>query len=302
MKANSSNWIIPSVLAFVSQQPWIENCTFRDNVLFGLPYHEERYGKVLSACALDQDLHLLTDGDMTEIGANGINLSGGQRWRITLARALYSRAGILVMDDIFSAVDAHVGRHLLENAIAGELGQNRTRIVVTHHVSLCLPKTKYAIHLGDGTVDHAGLVDELQKRGELQEVLKDEEEAISEEEDCIPLSAQEMAKKRTLSVSPNHGPRQTSASSKERIRRSSRLSQRRMSTFSSRSHQFDDGELLVGSKAPPKKFVEEETKKTGRVSFSVYYQYMVAAGGTWFWCGIFAIFAFYEVAYLGQVS
>lgn len=298
-KANSSNWIIPSVLAFVSQQPWIENCTFRDNVLFGLPYHEERYRKVLSACALDQDLHLLTDGDMTEIGANGINLSGGQRWRITLARALYSRAGILIMDDIFSAVDAHVGRHLLENAIAGELGQNRTRIVVTHHVSLCLPKTKYAIHLGDGTVDHAGLVDELRERGELQEVLKDEEEAISEDEDCILLSAQEMAKKRTLSVSPNHGPRRSSASSKERIRGSSRLSQRRMSTFSSRSHQLDDGELLVGSKVP-KKFVEEETKKAGRVSFSVYYQYMVAAGGTWFWCGIFAIFAFYEVAYLGQ--
>ncbi|OCL10136.1 ABC transporter-like protein [Glonium stellatum] len=298
-KANSSNWIIPSVLAFVSQQPWIENRTFRDNVLFGLPYDENRYRKVLSACALDQDLHLLTDGDMTEIGANGINLSGGQRWRITLARALYSRAGILVMDDIFSAVDAHVGRHLLENAIAGELGQNRTRIIVTHHVSLCLPQTKYAVHVGEATVDHAGLVNELEKRGELREVLKEEEEAVSEEEDYIPLAAQKLAKKGTLSISAAHEQRRTSVS-KEHVRRSSRLSHRRPSTLSSRSHEIDDGELLVGLKAPPKKFVEEETKQAGRVSLSVYHQYMVAAGGPWLWCGVVALFALYEVGYLGQ--
>ena len=98
-----------------------------------------------------------------------------------------------------------------------------------------------------------------------------------------------MAKRRALSVSSNHGPQRTFASSKERIRRNSRLSQRRISTFSSISYQFNDGELLVSSKAPFKKFVEEETKKTGRVSLLVYYQYIVAASGIWFWCGIFAI-------------
>ena len=75
-----------------------------------------------------KDLEMLGDGEETEIGANGINLSGGQRWRVTFARALYSRAGILVLDDIFSAVDAHVGRFIFERGLTG-----------TYFLSLSLP-------------------------------------------------------------------------------------------------------------------------------------------------------------------
>ena len=100
-KANKSDWIIDSAMAFVAQSPWIENATIKDNILFGLPYDSGRYRKVLINCALGKDLDLLPDGELTDIGANGINLSGGQRWRISFARALYSRAGILVLDDIF---------------------------------------------------------------------------------------------------------------------------------------------------------------------------------------------------------
>ncbi len=100
-KANKSDWIIDSAIAFVAQIPWIENATIKDNILFGLPFDSGRYRKVVSCCALEKDLDLLPDGELTDIGANGINLSGGQRWRISFARALYSRAGILVLDDIF---------------------------------------------------------------------------------------------------------------------------------------------------------------------------------------------------------
>lgn len=103
-KANKSDWIIDSVIAYVAQTPWIENANIKDNILFGLPYDVERYKEVLSSCALMKDLEMLPDGELTDIGANGINLSGGQRWRVSFARALYSRAGILVLDDIFSAV------------------------------------------------------------------------------------------------------------------------------------------------------------------------------------------------------
>lgn len=117
--ANPANWIIPSAIAFVAQIPWIENASIKDNILFGLPFDQYRYKKVLEVCALKKDLDMLTDGESTEIGANGINLSGGQRWRVTFARALYSRAGILVLDDIFSAVDAHVGRFIFEKGLTG---------------------------------------------------------------------------------------------------------------------------------------------------------------------------------------
>lgn len=100
-RANRSNWILDSAVAYVAQIPWIENATIKDNVLFGFPYNPTRYKKVLNCCALVKDLESLPDGDQTDIGANGINLSGGQRWRVSFARALYSRAGILILDDIF---------------------------------------------------------------------------------------------------------------------------------------------------------------------------------------------------------
>ena len=100
-KANKSDWIIENATAFVAQVPWIENASIRDNILFGLPFDSGRYNKVINCCALKKDLEMMIAGDLTDIGANGINLSGGQRWRVSFARALYSRAGILVLDDIF---------------------------------------------------------------------------------------------------------------------------------------------------------------------------------------------------------
>ena len=201
-QATPDNWIIPSSIAFVAQIPWIENATLKDNILFGLPFNSTRYKKTLSACSLEKDLDMLIDGDMTEIGANGINLSGGQRWRVTLARAFYSRAGILVLDDIFSAVDAHVGRWIFENALTGELGQGRTRILATHHTALCISRTKYAIQLGNGTVKHAGNVEELKKSGSLTDILHIDEtpqeegeiETTNEVEDLQLLKVKSAAK------------------------------------------------------------------------------------------------------------
>ncbi|KAI9841606.1 MAG: hypothetical protein M1837_000513 [Sclerophora amabilis] len=186
-KATRSNWIVPSSIAFVAQIPWIENATFKDNILFGLPFDDQRYRKVIYACALEQDLQMLSDADETEIGANGINLSGGQRWRVSFARALYSRAGILILDDIFSAVDTHVGRHLLEKALIGELGRGRTRLLVTHHVGLCLPHAQYSVCLENGAVEHAGLLDDLKRTGSLTEILK-KEPSTTEDVDALHLS------------------------------------------------------------------------------------------------------------------
>jgi ABC-type multidrug transport system fused ATPase/permease subunit len=99
------DWLLPYALAYVSQTAWLQNASIRDNILFGLPYVESRYRDTLSACALDKDLEILEDGDMTEIGEKGITLSGGQKARVSLARAVYSRAQNVLMDDVLSAVD-----------------------------------------------------------------------------------------------------------------------------------------------------------------------------------------------------
>lgn len=301
-KANKKNWIIDSAIAFVSQQPWIENCSFKDNVLFGLPFDAIRYRKVIHACALNKDLAMLTDGDATEIGAQGINLSGGQRWRITLARALYSRAGILVMDDIFSAVDAHVGRHIFENALTGELAAGRTRIIVTHHVSLTLPKTKFEVFLSEGRVERAGTVDSLRRTGELQDILEGEatEDAIADGDAHLDV--------------PNGNGHATRRRSSAFRRRSSAASLgengggdalvRYLSRTSERSDFIDDGGHadVVGDKDQAKKFVEEETKMKGKVLWAVYKQYVQAGGGYWFWIGIVLAFAAIQVLILGRVS
>jgi ABC-type multidrug transport system fused ATPase/permease subunit len=150
------NWTVDGLVAYVSQDPWIENATLCDAILFGLPFDAERYEKVIHACALSHDLQSFPDGDRTDIGANGINLSGGQKWRLALARALYSRASILVLDDIFSAVDSNVGRHLYHNALIGGLAKGRTRVLATHHVRLCLGGAAYLVTLENGKVLQAG--------------------------------------------------------------------------------------------------------------------------------------------------
>ena len=113
--------------AYVSQTPWLQNATIRDNILFGKPFDKDKYEKVLTACAFRPDLAALTNGDGTEIGLRGVKLSGGQRARLAFGRALYSSAQLLVLDDIFSALGSQVAKEIFD-ALTGELGKGRTRI------------------------------------------------------------------------------------------------------------------------------------------------------------------------------
>jgi ABC-type multidrug transport system fused ATPase/permease subunit len=289
-QATPTKWYIESAIAFVAQIPWIENATIRDNVLFGLPYYPSRYTKVLHACALEKDLEMLEDGEMTDIGANGINLSGGQKWRVSFARALYSRAGILVLDDIFSAVDANVGRHLFEKALTGELGQGRTRILVTHHVALCLPKTKYSVLLGNGTAIHAGSIEELRRTGRLKDILDHDVEEPEKKEE-------ELDKQNSLTVDDGGGALQKMFSNQTRNRRPSLLSNSgRGEIQRKKSHAT----LEDGKQAPPKKFTEEEGRATGHIKWAIYAEYIRACGGFAYWAFIMLLFGIAIVVFLGR--
>ena len=140
-------------LALVSHSPWLENATIKDNILFGNVYNAVRYQEALYACALEPDLKSLRDGDMTMVGPKGVSLSGGQRSRVALARALYSDATTIIMGDILSAVDIHIRYWLVDKALCGPLSLHRTRILATHHVGLCRLPAAYIVHLSRGTVD-----------------------------------------------------------------------------------------------------------------------------------------------------
>ena len=152
-------------VAYCAQQPWIQNATLRDNVLFGRPFDQEFYARVLSACALDTDLAILTDGDQTEIGERGLNLSGGQKARVALARACYSKADVFLLDDVLSAVDAEVGRRLVESCITGLLRERgATVILVTHHVHW-LEQCDRVVMMENGEIVEQGPPGLIQLRG-----------------------------------------------------------------------------------------------------------------------------------------
>lgn len=106
--------MVSGKLAYVAQSPWIQGGTVRDNILFGLPMNYTRYDSILKSCALDQDIATFLFGDLTEIGERGINMSGGQKQRIQLARAMYADADIYLLDDPFSALDAHTAAKLFK--------------------------------------------------------------------------------------------------------------------------------------------------------------------------------------------
>lgn len=105
---------ISGTKAYVPQSPWILTGNIRENILFGNPYNSSKYKRTVEACALTKDFQLFSCGDLTEIGERGINMSGGQKQRIQIARAVYQEADIYLLDDPFSAVDAHTGTQLFE--------------------------------------------------------------------------------------------------------------------------------------------------------------------------------------------
>ena len=152
----------PGAVGYFAQTPFILNETLRENIVLGAPMDEAWYQRVLAACALLPDLKILPGGDMTQIGEKGINLSGGQKARIALARAVYARTRTLILDDPLSAVDAHVGQHVFREVLGPNgLLAGTTRILVTHQTQY-LPLADKVVLLEQGTVLAQGSFAELQ--------------------------------------------------------------------------------------------------------------------------------------------
>ena len=160
--SGKSRVILNGSVSYVSQSAWIQNATVKNNILFYQPYDDERYKKVIELSELKPDLEILVGGDLTEIGEKGINLSGGQKARISLARALYSEKDIYIFDDPISALDAHVGMNVMKNCIIGYL-KNKTRILVTH----ALQYVSYAdriVYMKDGEIHWIGTYNEIKRQ------------------------------------------------------------------------------------------------------------------------------------------
>lgn len=154
---NNEKFTRNGLVAYVSQTPWIVNGSIRDNILFGQAYQRESFETVLSACQLQEDIERLPNREHTVVGEKGTSLSGGQRARVALARAVYSGADILILDDVLSAVDNHVARKLIEQLFSPQgLLNGKTVVLATSNTSILgMAKKVYSLEEGKMTA-HAG--------------------------------------------------------------------------------------------------------------------------------------------------
>ncbi|KAF5296286.1 hypothetical protein FQR65_LT10282 [Abscondita terminalis] len=150
-------------LSYASQEPWLFAASVRENILFGQPYNRNRYKQVVQVCALARDFNLFPFGDKTIVGERGVSLSGGQRARINLARAIYREADVYLLDDPLSAVDTQVGQHLFEECISKYLS-HKVVLLVTHQLQF-LKQVHQIIILDGGAVVIKGTYSDLREHG-----------------------------------------------------------------------------------------------------------------------------------------
>lgn len=184
-------------VAYAPQESWVQNETIRDNILFGAPYNEARYKKVIYQCALERDLELFEAGDCTEVGEKGLTLSGGQKARVTLARAIYSNAEILLLDDVLAALDVHTSKWIVGKCFAGDLVKNRTIILVTHNVAMVSPVAQFVVSLAsNGRIASQGTLSEaIATDDKLAAEVAKEQKGLEIEEEVIVSAEQAPPKK-----------------------------------------------------------------------------------------------------------
>ncbi|KAH8351932.1 hypothetical protein KR084_000656, partial [Drosophila pseudotakahashii] len=163
LRAESGEIKVNGSMSYASQEPWLFSGTVRQNILFGQPMDRRRYDSVVKECALERDFELLPLKDKTIVGDRGASLSGGQKARISLARAVYRKASIYLLDDPLSAVDSNVARHLFEHCMRGYL-RDRIVILATHQLQF-LQQADQIVIMDKGQISAMGTYEELLKSG-----------------------------------------------------------------------------------------------------------------------------------------
>ncbi|XP_048586332.1 ATP-binding cassette sub-family C member 4 isoform X2 [Nematostella vectensis] len=266
---------IKGKLAYTSQTPWVFNSSVRNNIIFDNEFDEQRYNDVVHACALDKDISMFYDGDKTLVGERGVSLSGGQRARISLARALYSDADIYLLDDPLSAVDIHIGMHLYKNCIMGYLSR-KARILVTHQFRY-VKEADHIIAMSEGECVSRGTFDQVRLAG------------IDLVAICPHTTVEEEEEMRDIQASAAHSLHHENLSVLNRRKRADSLASSVSAALSQGGKVFPNMEmthLLTGTiedtegdvVAPQVEIYEDnglpgETKHEGAVAIATYIQY-----------------------------
>lgn len=250
--------------AYVAQSAWIQTGKVEDNIRFGTPMDRSRYESILSACSLKKDLELWAFGDQTEIGERGINMSGGQKQRIQLARALYQDCDVYLLDDPFSAVDAHTGAQLFQECILGMLA-SKTVVYVTHQIEF-LPAADLILVLDKGAIVQAGKYEDLLQAGtNFQSLVNAHNEAID------GMDVQEHAEDKEVILAEEPTGVETYRPGSE-FQKQGSLRKSNSVVLRKQTSKRDDDILEIAKR----QLIEEEERERGSVSFSVYWSYVTA--------------------------
>nr|CCA18266.1 MultidrugResistance like protein 1 putative [Albugo laibachii Nc14] len=257
-------------VCYVAQQPFIQNASIRDNILFGQPFDANKYDEALRVSCLTKDLKIFPGGDQTEIGEKGINLSGGQRTRVAIARAVYHDADIYILDDVLSAVDSHVASEIFEECIKKKLA-DKLVLLATHSLSF-LSQCSRIIVLADGSIAEEGQYKQLLAKpsGCLARMMEsyietdnfEEDASQSKDKDCCNNTSDEQhvdgLEDGIMTVSTDIHP-----------------SIQREASFRSDTSSSLDNEILVGGV----KLMTDEERSTGDVPWPIYRAWILAFGG-----------------------
>ena len=242
-------------IAFISQQAFIQNATLKNNILFGKPFDKERYNKAIYVSALESDLKILPGGDETEIGEKGINLSGGQRARVSIARAVYADADIYLFDDPLAAVDGHVGRHIFDECIVKQL-QGKLRILVTNAITY-LPSCDEILVVERGDIVQCGTYTELLK--EKHGIMYDLARSVSDS--ALSSFAEE--------------------ENEDEVQSDTEETRRRRSSLTRSSIKRNSISSTTEEKKKTMKLISVEDRATGDVPFSIYKLWFDAGFGAY---------------------
>jgi ABC-type multidrug transport system fused ATPase/permease subunit len=297
---------LSDTVAYCAQTAWLVGATIRENIVFGATWDEARYKAVVHACALERDFEIFDLGDETEVGEKGTTCSGGQKARIALARALYSPAATVILDDVLSAVDAQTARHIYEHVLKGPLMKGRTCVLVTHAVGLCLPAASFVVMLDDGKAVSSGTPAMLVASGALEAEsepstpVEETPEPATAEAGLSALSAQtsrlsvKTSRSRRRSVLQGGDVDDSVEDNLDGLDHDALMAKKRLDALAagdgltrSASRKSGKGDTEA---QPDKRLVQDEESNQGSIRWGTYLLYFRAQGGVPFWLVLFVAF------------
>ncbi|XP_065361821.1 probable multidrug resistance-associated protein lethal(2)03659 [Calliphora vicina] len=261
VKIESGEILVNGKISYCCQEPWVFEGTIKENIIFVEDYDDRRYKQVLKVCALERDVELWPKRDQTMVGERGVSLSGGQRARVNLARAIYRKADIYLLDDPLSAVDTHVGKHIVDNCI-NQFLFDKIRILVTHQLQY-LADVKHVILMDGGSIAAQGNYQELQNSKQFQFLAQSQQENQDNDDDLEYIDEV----------------------SEDKIS----LKSRRSRLVSENSTDFDLDGMVVDEKEEVEE-LNKEAQAGGSVKFATYVTYFKALNNTCFFITIIGLF------------